>query len=428
MSQKESGYIDTLTDVQKTTLADFRKRVGEEIAKLGFEDEHLELWGSSVKEIQKDGDIGADIFDNAKVEDENVKPVRSRTVILLKFLRAREWNVDAAVTMLIDTLKWRKDINMPSLLTESFPDNINSLGAISGVSLNNTPITYNYYTELGSLPNDSYPTFLRWRIQLMERAIATLAFHRGIETVTQIHDYTDVGMFSMTRNKELKPTIKEITRIFQNHYPEFLERKYFIGVPKLMTFLFNTFSMLVSKRTRDRFCLVTSEKTRGALLEHIDIRQLEERYGGVPHSLKPDEMTEIAVPARKMRVLSVALPNTMSTTVKYFVTTCELDVEVSVGFMDTDALPAQSNSRSISGTMTIFDVADAEALATHMSAPQRVEVHRGTVTDERKGKEREGESRARVFVLMLGNGFSYLTEKKVKIGVVVSTEPEARAD
>ncbi|KAI8809639.1 CRAL-TRIO domain-containing protein, partial [Cladochytrium replicatum] len=203
---------------------------------------------------------------------------KKHAVVFLKFLRAREFRVADAKDMLVNTLNWRKEFDMKKLEDEKFSSVFNDLGLIYGTDKNGKPITYNFYGSIGQEEIYNNPEkFLRWRIQLMEKAIALLDFENGLETVTQVHDYEGASLFL---DKRIKAVSTQIIKIFQDHYPEMLEKKFFIGVPTLMEYLFSLFSSFVSKATRDKFIVVSKARTRATLLEHIAPNQLPARYGG----------------------------------------------------------------------------------------------------------------------------------------------------
>ena len=84
------------------------------------------------------------------------------------------------------------------------------------------------------------------------------------------------------RDAHQKAAAKEATSIFQNHYPEFLSRKFFINVPTLLTWVFWLFKPLLSAATLAKMSVVgTGAKTIGAELSQvIPVSELPKRYGG----------------------------------------------------------------------------------------------------------------------------------------------------
>ncbi|EPZ33372.1 CRAL/TRIO domain-containing protein [Rozella allomycis CSF55] len=243
--------------------------------------------------------------DNAKEGLENSEfndlsqPNRAQICIIEKFLVARNRVVNDAVTMFINALKvndhldlkqWRKQFRVNEIIQETFDDEISSLGFTYGFDKNSRPITYNVYGKMDPdkvFKNEDTTMFLRWRVQLMERAIQLLDFENGIDTITQVsilnsilevHDYAGASMFRM--DKRMKAITKEIITLFQDNYPEMLQKKMFINVPSIMDVLYNLMAGFTSKRTQSKFLMASYTKARKALLDVIDVTQVPIQYGG----------------------------------------------------------------------------------------------------------------------------------------------------
>ncbi|KAK9766142.1 Non-classical phosphatidylinositol transfer protein (PITP) [Basidiobolus ranarum] len=258
----ETGYVDNLTEEQIQALESLRLLTIAELPKTDISGDELTLWGVSLANLEELS--------------------KAQKVILLKFLRAREFKVDLALTMLLETLKWRKEFNMQSLMTETFPEEIEELGFIHKTNKTGGPVTYNVYGNLKAdkvFDADGTPTrFVRWRVQLMEKAITLLDFENGIESMTQVHDYHGASIFRMDRR--MKAASSQIIQLFQDHYPEFLDCKLFVNVPGLMEMLFNIMSVFVSARTKSKFVMVGQANTQKTLLNYISNENLPVQYGG----------------------------------------------------------------------------------------------------------------------------------------------------
>ncbi|KAJ1679767.1 Non-classical phosphatidylinositol transfer protein (PITP) [Spiromyces aspiralis] len=122
-------------------------------------------------------------------------------VVLVKFLRARTLDADAAAKMLADTLQWRSDFEINALLDEEFPEDIfKNIGVVYGKDRRGRPVTYNFYGSPECKEGfKDIERFLRWRIQLMEKGVRQLDFV-NVADMVQVHDYDGVGIFSYDRN------------------------------------------------------------------------------------------------------------------------------------------------------------------------------------------------------------------------------------
>ncbi|KAM5544274.1 hypothetical protein V8D89_001934 [Ganoderma adspersum] len=209
-------------------------------------------------------------------------PSAKGSVILAKFVRARTLVVSDAADMLAATLKWRAEIDIDAIMQEEFDQDLfGRLGKVYGKDKDGRPIAWNLYGEVKDMKAVFGDTqkFIRWRVQFMEQSIEFLDFET-IDQMVQIHDYEGVSMTS--RDAAQKAAAKEATTVFQNYYPEFLSRKFFINVPTLLTWVFWLFKPLISAATLAKMAVVgTGAKTIGLELSQvIDVKELPKRYGG----------------------------------------------------------------------------------------------------------------------------------------------------
>lgn len=151
-------------------------------------------------------------------------------VILLKFLRAREFKVNDALEMLKKTLQWRKENKTDSILDEDLEVDLSSAAYMNGVDREGHPICYNIYGvfESDELYQKTFGTeekrgqFLRWRLRLMEQGIQKLDFKPGgVSSLLQINDLKNAPGLA---KKELRVSMKQAVDLLQNNYPEFVAR------------------------------------------------------------------------------------------------------------------------------------------------------------------------------------------------------------
>lgn len=127
--------------------------------------------------------------------------------------------------------------------------------------------------------------FLRWRVGIMERSVALLDFS-SIETsyIMQLHDYHNVSFLFL--DSPTKAASKATIELFQSYYPEFLNVKYFVNIPIVMSWLYSFVKLLVSKETSDKFRVIAN----GADLAATAGNWVPKKYGGIA-----DGFDEIAV-------------------------------------------------------------------------------------------------------------------------------------
>ena len=172
-------------------------------------EKYVSLWG--VPLLPSKGDEGTD-------------------VVLLKFLRAREFKVNEAFEMLKKTLKWRKESKIDTLVDEDFGPELGSAAYMNGVDHEGHPVCYNIYGVFDSeeLYQKSFGTeekrseFLRWRCQLMEKGIQKLSFKPGgVNSLLQINDLKNSPGPS---KKELRVATKQVVSLLQDNYPEMVAK------------------------------------------------------------------------------------------------------------------------------------------------------------------------------------------------------------
>src|SRR5579859_3361160 len=109
----------------------------------------------------------------------------------------------------------------------------------------------------------------------MERAIIQGCDFLTTDSITQIHDYKDTSMFSMSAitRRASKSTIQ----LFADYYPELLAAKFFVNVPRVLAWVFGAISNFLSAETVEKFVVLGDARE---LSRYIDAEELPERYGG----------------------------------------------------------------------------------------------------------------------------------------------------
>lgn len=152
-------------------------------------------------------------------------------VILLKFLRARDFSVKDAYVMLSNTIKWRRDFKVDEFLKEDLGDDLEKVVFMHGHDKEGHPVCYNVYGEFQNkelymktfADEEKRLRFLRWRIQFLERSIRKLDFTPGgINTIFQV---SDLKNSPGPGKKELRIATKQALQILQDNYPEFVAKQ-----------------------------------------------------------------------------------------------------------------------------------------------------------------------------------------------------------
>ncbi|GAN05583.1 CRAL/TRIO domain-containing protein [Mucor ambiguus] len=199
-------------------------------------------------------------------------------VLLIKFIRAsRESDLAKATQMLTDTLIWRKDFGADNLLDEAIDDSV--LGSVSYIyktDKESRPVCYNFYGDIDQekVFGDK-DKFIRWRVQVMERGVQLIDFV-NTDSMVVIHDYKNASLFG--RSSNAKAATKEIIKIMQDNYPEFLATKLFVNVPYWGAMIFKLVRPLLSEATTKKFVVCSNDELYQSLTNIIDEANLPKDY------------------------------------------------------------------------------------------------------------------------------------------------------
>ncbi|GMP51389.1 hypothetical protein CsSME_00017638 [Camellia sinensis var. sinensis] len=181
-------------------------------------------------------------------------------VILLKFLRARDFKVEDSLHMLLSCLSWRRDFGAETILDEElgFEELEGTVAYMYGCDREGHPVCYNDYGVFRDKDmfekvfgdDEKLQKFLRWRVQVLERGIKLLDFKPGgVNSIIQVTDLKDMP------KRELRAASNHILSLFQDNYPEMVARKIFINVPWYFSMLYSMFSPFLTQRTKSKFVI-----------------------------------------------------------------------------------------------------------------------------------------------------------------------------
>ncbi|XP_059630954.1 patellin-3 [Cornus florida] len=208
-------------------------------------------------------------------------------VILLKFLRARDFKVKDAFTMIKNTVRWQKEFGIEPLLEEELGTELEKVVFMHGFDKEGHPVCYNAYGEFQNKElyqntfsdHEKRQKFLRWRIQFLEKSIRKLDFSPdGICTLVQINDLKNSpGPFK----RELRQATNQALLLLQDNYPEFVARQVFINVPWWYLAFYRMISPFFTQRTKSKFVFAGSSKSAETLFKYIAPEQVPVQYGGL---------------------------------------------------------------------------------------------------------------------------------------------------
>jgi hypothetical protein len=222
-AEEESGD-DTKQEAKKEEEAGEKAAAKEPETAAVVVDKDIALWG--VPLLPSKGDEATD-------------------VVLLKFLRARDFKAGAAFEMLRRTLRWRRDWTGFGSGAEcdadaDLPEELAGACYLDGADHEGHPVCYNalgvfaddavYKKALGT--EEGKARFLRWRVRAMERHVAELDLRPG--GVASLLQVIDLRNSPGPAKKDFRVAVKQVLDLFQDNYPELVARNVSVVVVVLI--------------------------------------------------------------------------------------------------------------------------------------------------------------------------------------------------
>lgn len=155
--------------------------------------------------------------------------------VLASFLRARDWSVDEATYMLTSSLKWRKEFGVEQLRGSQFGDLPRELVSAGRDSKGRLLVVLRL-GELGGECFNDMDRFVRWRVYMQEALNAQLNFAQGDPKYTLVLNCE--GFCSGHFSKAARRCAKELARVSQDNYPDFLSQILICNPPAIFAFAF----------------------------------------------------------------------------------------------------------------------------------------------------------------------------------------------
>ncbi|CAN1328114.1 PATL4 [Linum perenne] len=281
----------------------------------------------------------------------------STDVVLLKFLRARDFKVSESFEMLKKTLQWRKDNSIDSILEEDLGrQDLAAAFYTDGTDRVGHPVSYNIYgvfndqevyskafgigtEEEAEKKKNGIQQFMRWRIQLLEQSIQKLELKPG--GVSSLLQISDLNNSPPPSKKELRTAMKQAVGILQDNYPELVARNIFINVPFWYYAMNALLSPFLTQRTRSKFVVARPARVTETLLKYISIEQIPVQYGGFKrendYEFTDEEITEVPVKAGSTAVIEIPATEVSGGTLLWDVTVVGWEVRYKEEFVPADA-------------------------------------------------------------------------------------------
>ncbi|XP_068085642.1 SEC14-like protein 2 isoform X2 [Anabrus simplex] len=210
---------------------------------------------------------------------------------LLRWLRARNFDVDAAEKMLRESWQWREQWEVESLQTWEPPEVIQKYypSGLSGFDKEGSPVVVVPFAGLdmwGMMHSVRKSDFIRNTIKMLETylRIAGEQVKQHGQQASKVVLVVDMENFNL-RQYAWRPAgelVVVILQMYEANYPEILKAAYIINVSKVFFIAFNIVKNFLKEYTLSKIQIYKNNpaKWKPVLLNQIPADQLPAYYGG----------------------------------------------------------------------------------------------------------------------------------------------------
>ncbi|KAM2731843.1 hypothetical protein EV2_035461 [Malus domestica] len=293
LDKKNSKQLDgNSEDERKTRLGSFKKA-----ANMITNSFNKGRRNSKVMSFPMEDDIDAEELKAAqefrqKLLSEELLPSKhDDTHMLLRFLRARKFDVEKTKQMWSDMLQWRQEYGADTIMEDFEFKEVDEVlkyypQGHHGVDKDGRPV---YIEKLGQVDSNklmqatTMDRYVRYHVREFERTFickfpaCSVAAKKHIDQSTTILDVQGVGLTSL--NKSARELIQRLQKVDGDNYPETLNRMFIINAGSGFRLLWNTVKSFLDPKTTAKIN-VLGNQYQSKLLEIIEATELPEFLGG----------------------------------------------------------------------------------------------------------------------------------------------------
>ncbi|KAL0443211.1 UNVERIFIED_CONTAM: Phosphatidylinositol/phosphatidylcholine transfer protein SFH13 [Sesamum latifolium] len=298
--ERKSDYENSEDERRRSKIAALRKKAinasnkfTHSLKKRGKRKVDFRVPSISIEDVRDAREESAVCDLRQKLLDRGLLPLRHDDYhTLLRFLKAREFNIDKTIQMWEEMLIWRRDYGADTILENFEFEELEEVlqyypQGYHGVDREGRPV---YIERLGKahpgklMGITTIERYIKYHVQEFEKALhekfpaCSIAAKKRICSTTTILDVQGLGIKNFT--KTAASLLASMTKIDKCYYPETLHRMYIVNAgPGFKKVLWPAAQKFLDAKTTAKIH-VLDPRSLGKLLEAIDPCQLPDFLGG----------------------------------------------------------------------------------------------------------------------------------------------------
>ena len=236
----------------------------------------------------------------SQVKMEVRRPAETVDTFLLRFLRARDFEVEAAYEFLVEDLSWRAKKDVHALKTKTLAEVLGCSEEDAATVMEGFP-SYQHGFDRSGMPviYRAYGEFEIWKMTKLTTVDRLVDLHiwenehsldamnararetgEAVEALFVVIDAADWSIMQATG--EAIRYLKGLADADSNHFPERLGRLFVINAPFMLTSVWNIVKTWLAPRTIEKIQIYGARREwEPALKRYVDQGSIPEKYGGV---------------------------------------------------------------------------------------------------------------------------------------------------